>query len=39
MQVFAPNQRTEAADLCGRIRERLEEAEEEGDPLWTSSLN
>jgi hypothetical protein len=33
MQIFAPNQRTEAADPCGWIREKLEEAEEEGDPV------
>jgi hypothetical protein len=33
MQIFAPNQRTEAADPCGLIREKLEEAEEEGDPV------
>ena len=33
MQIFAPNQWTEAADLCGWIREKLEEAEEEGDPV------
>jgi hypothetical protein len=31
MQIFASNQWTEAADPCGLIRERLEEAEEEGD--------
>ena len=28
MQIFTPNQWTEAADACGWIRERLEEAEE-----------
>jgi hypothetical protein len=33
MQIFAPNQCTEAADPCGSIRERLEEAEEESDPV------
>ena len=33
MQIFAPNQWTEAADPCGWIREKLEEAEEEGDPV------
>jgi hypothetical protein len=33
MQIFAPNQWTEAADPCGRIREKLEEAEDEGDPV------
>ena len=31
MQIFAPNQWTEAADPPGWIRERLEEAEEEGN--------
>jgi hypothetical protein len=32
MQIFAPNQWTEAADpYC--IRERLEDAEEEGNPV------
>jgi hypothetical protein len=31
MPIFAPNQRTEAADPCGWNREKLEEAEEEGD--------
>jgi hypothetical protein len=33
MQTFAPNQWTEAADPCGWIREKLEEAEEEGNPV------
>ena len=33
MQIFTPNQWTEAADLCGCIREKLEEAEEEGEPI------
>jgi hypothetical protein len=32
MQIFAPNQWTEAGDPCGRIREKLEEAEEEEAP-------
>jgi hypothetical protein len=31
MQIFTPNQWTEAADHCGWIRENLGEAEEEGD--------
>jgi hypothetical protein len=33
MQIFTPNQWTEAADLCDWIREKLEEAEEEGHPI------
>ena len=33
MQVFAPNQCTEATDLSGSIRERQEEAEEEDNPV------
>jgi hypothetical protein len=33
MQVIAPNQWTEAADPCSWIRGKLEEAEEEGDPV------
>jgi hypothetical protein len=33
MQVFAPNQWTEAADPCGWIKKKLEEAEEEGYPI------
>jgi hypothetical protein len=31
MQLFVPNHWTVAADPCGWIREKLEEAEEEGD--------
>jgi hypothetical protein len=33
MQIFAPKQWTEAAYSCGWIRGKLEEAEEEGDPV------
>jgi len=33
MQICAPNQWTEAADPSGWIREKLEEAEEEGNPV------
>jgi hypothetical protein len=33
MQLFAPNQSTEAAEPCCWIREKLKEAEEEGDPV------
>jgi len=33
MQICAPNQWTDPADPCGWIREKLEEAEEEGNPV------
>jgi hypothetical protein len=33
MQIFAPNQWTEAADPCSWITEKLEEVQEEGDPV------
>jgi hypothetical protein len=33
MQIFAPNQWTEATEPCGGIMGRLEEAEEEGKPV------
>jgi hypothetical protein len=33
MQIFALNQWTEAADPCDLIREKLEEAEKEDDPV------
>ena len=33
MQIFAPNQWTETSDPRGWIREKLEEAKEEGDPI------
>jgi hypothetical protein len=33
MKIFVPNQWTEAADHCGCIKEKLEEAEEEGNPV------
>ena len=45
MQIFAPNQWTEATDPCGWIRENLEEAEEEeeedpvGGPAVSINLN
>jgi hypothetical protein len=32
MQIFASNQWIEAADICGLIRGKLKEAEEEGNP-------
>ena len=31
MQIFIPNQWTEAGDPCGRIKEKIEELEKEGD--------
>jgi hypothetical protein len=33
MQLFSPNQWSKAGDPCGWIREKLEEAEEESDPI------
>jgi hypothetical protein len=33
MQIFTPNQWTEDAAPCGWIREKLEETEEESDPV------
>jgi hypothetical protein len=33
MQICALNQKAEAADSYGWIREKLEEAEEEGNPV------
>jgi hypothetical protein len=39
MQIFAPNQWTEADDPCGSIRERLEEAEKEGDPVGVPAVS
>jgi hypothetical protein len=34
MQIFAPNQWTEAADLFSWSRGKLEETAEEGEPVW-----
>jgi hypothetical protein len=39
MQIFILNQGTEAADPCGWIREKLEEAEEEGDPVGQPAVS
>ena len=39
MQIFAPNQWTEAADPCGWISEELEEPEEGGDPVGGPSVS
>jgi hypothetical protein len=33
MQIFAPNQWIETADPCGCIGGKLEEAEEDGEPV------
>jgi len=38
MQIFAPNKWTEAADPCGWIREKLEEAEE-GNPVGVLAMS
>ena len=39
MQIFTPNQWTQAADSCGLIREWLKEAEEEGVPVGGSAIS
>jgi hypothetical protein len=39
MQIFTPNQWTEVGDLCGRLREKLEEAEEKGDPIGKPAVS
>ena len=46
MYILTPNQCTEVEDPCGRIREKLEEAEEEDNPIgrstvsaWTSEIS
>jgi hypothetical protein len=39
MQIFTPNQWTEAGDPCGLIRESLEEAEEEGKPIGRPAVS
>jgi hypothetical protein len=39
MQILTPNQWIEAGDSCGRIREKLEEAEEEGDPIGRPAVS
>jgi hypothetical protein len=33
MLIFVPNLWTETADPCGWIRDKMEEVEEEGDPV------
>jgi hypothetical protein len=39
IQIFASNQRTEAADPCGWISGKLEEAEEECDPVGKPAVS
>ena len=39
MQIFTPNQWTEAADPSGSMREKLEEAEEEGNPIGRPAVS
>ena len=39
MQIFTPNQWTETADPCSWIREKLEEAEEEGSPVGRPAVS
>jgi hypothetical protein len=39
MQTFTPKQWTEAADPCGWIRGKLEEAEEEGDSVGEPAVS
>ena len=39
MPIFTPNQWTEAGDPCGLIREKLEEDEEEGDPIGRPAIS
>jgi hypothetical protein len=39
MQIFAPNQWTEADDPCCLIRKKLEEAEEEGSPVGGQAVS
>jgi hypothetical protein len=39
MQIFTPNQWTEAGDPCSWIKEKLEEAEEEGNPIGRPAVS
>ena len=39
MQIFASNHWTEAADLCSWIRQKLEEAEKDGDPVGEPAVS
>jgi hypothetical protein len=39
MQIFAPNQCSEASDHCGWISRKLEEDEEEGDPVGEPAVS
>ena len=39
MQIFTPKQWTEAADPCDWIREKLEEAEDDGAPIGRTAVS
>ena len=39
MQIFAPNQWIEAMDSCGWIGGKMEEVEEEGDPVGGQAVS
>jgi hypothetical protein len=39
MEIFVLNQWTEAADPCGWIRGKLEESEEEGNPVVGAAIS
>ena len=39
VQIFTPNQWTEAADPSVSMREKLKEAEEEGNPVWGQAVS
>jgi hypothetical protein len=39
MQIIVPNQWAEAGKSCGWIREKLEEAEEKGDPIGRPAVS
>jgi len=39
MHIFTLNQWTEATDPCGWIREKLEEAEEEDNPIGRTAVS
>jgi hypothetical protein len=39
MQILTANQWTEARDPCDRIRGKLEEAEEEDDPIGRAAVS
>jgi hypothetical protein len=39
VQILTPNQWNEVWEPCDRIRERLEEVEEEGDPIGKPAVS